>query len=185
MSHKIVLLWACALVASWVFAHDTQTNNIKEPAATANLTAGGEVSPLIDAAEHISPGEGVPRMNSSTLIAAAAASSQASAAAGRDDIFHVAIFHFPKERLNEAMTAIRELASASRRDAGNLGYDIYRGTDDDQAFYVVEHWASLASLAAHERTEAFIHFGQGVLARYATLHDAVTARAFDIGQATR
>jgi quinol monooxygenase YgiN len=123
---------------------------------------------------------GVSRMSSLPLTATAAASSQASAA-GSDDIFHVAIFRFPKERLSEAMAAFRELAAASRHDPGNLGYNIYRGTDDDQAFYVVEHWASPASLAAHERTEAFVHFGQGVLARFATLHDAVTARAFDIG----
>jgi hypothetical protein len=54
-----------------------------------------------------------------------------------------------------------------------------RGIDDDQEFYVVEHWASPAALAAHERTEAFIDFGQEVLVRNATLHDTVTARAFD------
>ena len=35
-------------------------------------------------------------------------------------------------------------------------------------------------LAVHERTEAFIHFGQGVLVKYATLHDTVTAHAFDV-----
>lgn len=167
MGHKTVLLLSCALVASWVSAQDMQTNNINEPAATA--------------AELVSARERIPRMIFLAPIAAVAASSQASAAAGRDDIFHVAIFRFPKERLNEAIAAFRELASTSRRDPGNLGYNIYCGTDDDQAFYVVEHWASPASLAAHERTEAFIHFGQGVLVRYATLHDAVTARAFDIG----
>ncbi|MGB6535829.1 MAG: hypothetical protein WBF58_07690, partial [Xanthobacteraceae bacterium] len=33
-------------------------------------------------------------------------------------------------------------------------------------------------LAAHERTEAFVHFGQGVLTKLATLHDTVTARPF-------
>jgi quinol monooxygenase YgiN len=113
------------------------------------------------------------------LAAAAAASSQASAAAGGNDIFHVAIFRFAKEHVDEAMAAFQALASASRKDAGNLAYDIYRGIDDDQEFYVVEHWASPAALAAHERTEAFIHFGQKVLVRNATLHDTVTARAFD------
>jgi quinol monooxygenase YgiN len=61
-----------------------------------------------------------------------------------------------------------------------LGYDIYRGIDDNQEFYIVEHWASPAALAAHERSETFIHFGQGVLGRYAMLHDTVTARAFDV-----
>jgi quinol monooxygenase YgiN len=99
---------------------------------------------------------------------------------GGDEIFHVAIFRFGKEHVNDAMAAFRELASASRRELGNLRYDIYRGIDDDQEFYVVEDWASPAALTEHERTEAFIHFGQGLLARYATLHDAVTARPFDV-----
>jgi len=108
--------------------------------------------------------EMMPRMSSLTLTAAAAASSQATAAGGGNDIFHVAIFRFPKEHIEDAMTAFRQLAAASRRDPGNLGYNIYRGTDDDQEF-----------------TEAFIHLGQGVLVRYATLHDTVTAHAFDVG----
>ena len=102
-------------------------------------------------------------------------------AAGSNGIFHVAIFRFPKEHVNDAMAAFRALASASRRESGNLGYDIYRGIDDNQEFYIVEHWASPAALAAHERSEAFIHFGQSMLGRYATLHDTVTARAFDVG----
>ena len=102
-----------------------------------------------------------------TLSAAAVASSQASAAAGGDDIFHVAIFRFARENVDDAMAAFRALASASRQESGNLGYDIYRGIDDDLEFYVVERWASPEALAAHERTEAFINFGQGVLARQA------------------
>jgi quinol monooxygenase YgiN len=113
-----------------------------------------------------------------TLAAATIASSQASAAAAGNDIFHVAIFRFAKENINDAVAAFRALASASRQESGNLSYDIYRGIDDDQEFYIVEHWASPAALAAHERTEAFIHFGQGVLVRRATLHDAVTGRPF-------
>ena len=121
----------------------------------------------------------VPRRKFLTLAAAMAASSQASAATGGTDIFHVAIFRFPKEQLNDAMAAFRALAAASRREPGNLGYDIYRGINDDQEFYIVEHWASPAALAAHERTEAFIHFGEGVLVRSATLHDTVTARPFE------
>jgi quinol monooxygenase YgiN len=115
-----------------------------------------------------------------TLVAGAAASSQASAAGGGNGIFHVAIFRFTREHINDVTAAFRALATASRRDAGNLSYDIYRGIDDDLDFYIVEHWASPAALTAHERTEAFIHFGQGVLTKYATLHDTVTARPFDV-----
>ena len=119
----------------------------------------------------------MPRRSFITLAAGAAASSQASAASG-DDIYHVAIFRFAKENLNDVMAAFRALVSASRKDPGNLSYDVYRGIDDDQEFYVVEHWASPEALAAHERTEAFINFGQGVLTKHATLHDTVTARPF-------
>jgi quinol monooxygenase YgiN len=139
---------------------------------------------LISASEPGPPLETIMRRISSlTLTAAATASSPTGAAADGNGIFHVAIFRFAKEHINDAMTAFRALASASRREPGNLSYDIYRGIDDDQEFYVVEHWASPAALAAHEQTEAFIRFGQGVLVRYATLHDTVTAREFDVGRA--
>jgi hypothetical protein len=39
--------------------------------------------------------------------------------------------------------------------------------------------ASPEALAEHERTEAFINFGQGVLAKHATLQDAVTGCPFE------
>jgi quinol monooxygenase YgiN len=113
------------------------------------------------------------------MLAAAASASSPAGAAGGDDIFHVAIFHFAKENVNDAMAAFRALVAATRQETGNLSYDVYRGIDDDQEFYVVEHWASPAALAAHERTEAFIHFGQGVLTKLATLHDTATARPFE------
>jgi len=88
----------------------------------------------------------------------------------------VSRFSLHQDHFNDGMAAFRELASAARRESGNLRYDIYRGIDDDQAFYVVGHWVSRAALVALERTEAFIPFGQGALARYATPHDGVTTR---------
>ncbi|MFY9666000.1 MAG: putative quinol monooxygenase [Candidatus Cybelea sp.] len=91
--------------------------------------------------------------------------SQASAAVASNEVFHVAIFRFEKEHVDDAITAFRTLASSSRRDPGNLRYDVYRGIGDDQEFYVVEHWATAEALAAHERTEAFISLGQGFLVK--------------------
>jgi len=123
----------------------------------------------------------ISRANFLTLLGAAVLSSRADGAASGDEIFHVAIFRFAKEHVDDAMAAFRAIAPASRKDSGNLRYDVYRGTDDDLEFYIAEHWASQAALAAHERTEAFIHFGQGVLMKHATLHEAVTARPFDVG----
>src|ERR1700685_1571558 len=121
----------------------------------------------------------MPRRSFMALAAAAGASSGALAAgAGGEDIFHAAIFRFAKENLDEAMAAFRAITSATRQEPGNIAYDIYRGIDDDLEFYIVEHWASPAALAAHERTAAFIHYGREVLVPRATLHDTVTGRPF-------
>jgi quinol monooxygenase YgiN len=121
----------------------------------------------------------MPRRRFMALAAAAGTSSGALATgASGEDIFHVAIFRFAKENVDEAMAAFRALASASRQEPGNIAYDIYRSINDDLEFYIVEHWASPAALAAHEHTKAFIHYGQGVLVRHATLHDTVTGRPF-------
>jgi quinol monooxygenase YgiN len=127
--------------------------------------------------------EVISRMKTPSGRTVSAPASSQSNAAGGNEIFHVAVFRFTKEHADEAIAAFRALASASRQESGNLAYDIYRGIDDDQEFYVVEHWASPAALAAHARTEAFVKFGQGVLVRNATLHDTVTASAFDISPA--
>lgn len=120
----------------------------------------------------------IPKRRFMTLAAAAAASSQARAARSGDEIFHVAIFRFAKGNLNDAIAALRALAAASRRESGNLRYDIYREIDDDLEFYIVEHWASPAALAAHERTEAFIRYGKEFLVPHAMLHDTVTGHPF-------
>jgi quinol monooxygenase YgiN len=127
--------------------------------------------------------EVISRMKTPSRRAVSAPASSQSNTAGSNEISHVAIFRFTMEHVEEAIAAFRVLASASRQESGNLAYDIYRGIDDDQEFYVVEHWASPAALAAHARTDAFVKLGQGVLMRYATLHDTVTASAFDISPA--
>jgi quinol monooxygenase YgiN len=116
-----------------------------------------------------------------SLVTAATASAPAVAQnTNVAPIFHVAIFRFDRAHLDTAMQAFHALAAATRREPGNVGYDIYRGIDDPQAFYVVERWASRNALADHERTEAFLKYGIGVLTRFGTLHDTVTGQAFDV-----
>jgi len=169
MRHTTAFLSVCALLACSALAQNARTD-----------TTAGAVAPLVNASEPRFTSVMGPLINVSTLTAAAAASSQASAAADGNDVFHVAIFRFGKEHVDDAMAAFRALATASRRGAGNLSYNIYRGIDDEQEFYVVEHWVSAAALAKHERTEAFIRFGRELLMRHATLHEAVTGRPFDV-----
>jgi quinol monooxygenase YgiN len=168
MRHTTAFLSLCALLAYSALAQNARTD-----------TPEGAVPPLVNASEPRSTWGMRPNVNNLTVTAAAASSTQESAAAGGNDIFHVAIFRFGKEHVDDAMAAFRALAAASRRESGNLSYNIYRGIDDEQEFYVVEHWVSSAALAAHERTEAFIRFGQE-LVRHATLHDTVTGRPFDV-----
>ena len=106
---------------------------------------------------------GAPGKPSEILTATGTASSEVSAAGG-NEIFHVAIFRFPKERINDAMTAFPAACSAAR--VGIRKYKLMISTGvwmTIREFYIVEHWASPAAEPAHERTEAFIHFGQGVL----------------------
>jgi quinol monooxygenase YgiN len=109
--------------------------------------------------------------------ALAAASAPAMGDTGRS-VFHVAIFRFAQEHMDDATRAFRAMASATRKEEGCLAYDIFQSIDDDREFYIVEQWASPEALAAHERSDAFIRFGQGVLTKYATLHDTVTGRPF-------
>jgi quinol monooxygenase YgiN len=168
MRHTTAFLSVFALLACSASAQNARTD-----------TPEGAVPPFVNASEPRSTWGMGPNMKKLTVTAAAATSTQGSAAAGGTDIFHVAIFRFGKEHLDDAMAAFRALAAASRLESGNLSYNIYRGIDDEQEFYVVEHWASPAALAAHERTEAFIRFGQE-LVRHATLHDTVTGRSFDV-----
>jgi hypothetical protein len=88
------------------------------------------------------------------------------------------LFRFAKEHVNDAMAACRERASATRRESANLRYEIYRGIDDDQEFYA-RGALGLRGCSGRARTDrAFIRFGQGLLAKHATLHDTVTARPF-------
>jgi hypothetical protein len=128
--HATAFLSVCTLLACSGLAQNARAD-----------PTGGAVPPLVDASEPGSTWEMGPHMNILTLTAAAAASSQASADAGGNDIFHVAIFRFGKEHLDDAM-AFRALATASRRESGNLSYNTYRGIDDEQEFSVVEHWVS-------------------------------------------
>jgi len=96
----------------------------------------------------------ISRANFLTLLGAAVLSSRADGAASGDEIFHVAIFRFAKEHVDDAMAAFRAIAPASRKDSGNLRYDVYRGTDDDLEFYIAEHWASQAAGSADETRDA-------------------------------
>ena len=122
--------------------------------------------------------ETITRRGCLSLAVAALVSSQAKAAGSGSEIFHVAIFRFAREHVDDAVAAFRAMSAATRQEQGNLAYDIYRGIEDELEFYIVEHWTSLEALKAHEGSEAFIRFGQGVLGKLATLHDTVTGRAF-------
>ena len=83
-----------------------------------------------------------------------------SAASVANELFHVVIFRFAKEHVNDATAGFRPLASHPGKSQDVSVTSIHRGIDDDEEFMLVEHWASQAARRrTGGRTEAFTHFG--------------------------
>jgi quinol monooxygenase YgiN len=85
---------------------------------------------------------------------------------------HVAI---DPERREEAVQVAREMAEASRREAGCVAYVFSANLEDPNRFLVFEEWESDAALARHFETEHMAAFqrrlpgllaGRPVLKRY-------------------
>jgi quinol monooxygenase YgiN len=75
--------------------------------------------------------------------------SVAPAKAGKDTIFAVThVDVIPPEKDNGA-NALEQLADSSRRQAGNLQFDVWRQTNRPNHFTVVEAWANRGSFDVH------------------------------------
>jgi quinol monooxygenase YgiN len=110
----------------------------------------------------------------SAAAAFIAAGPPADAAESASAVWHTAVFHFAPAHWAVAVSAFREMRSASRTHPGNLSYEVFRSAEDPGSFFIVEHWASAAALAAHEQTRIFNAVGRNILNRYAEVHAAVT-----------
>jgi quinol monooxygenase YgiN len=56
---------------------------------------------------------------------------------------------------DEVLALLAQLAAASREEPGNLGFEIYRGTEDPNAVILLERYASGEAFAAHRESAHF------------------------------
>jgi quinol monooxygenase YgiN len=56
---------------------------------------------------------------------------------------------------DEVLALLPQLAAATREEPGNLGFEIYRGTEDPNAVILLERYASREAFAAHRESAHF------------------------------
>lgn len=56
------------------------------------------------------------------------------------------------ENLAEVVAGLNEVAAASQKEAGCIGYDIFQNTVEPTKLIIVETWESDAALTAHQQT---------------------------------
>ena len=75
-----------------------------------------------------------------------------------------------KPEYREALLAqFADLVAASRREAGNLRYDLHQAAGSPEKLVFIEHWASQAALDAHNASAHFQNFVKAVEGK----HDSI------------
>ncbi|MDR2389483.1 MAG: antibiotic biosynthesis monooxygenase [Tannerellaceae bacterium] len=63
---------------------------------------------------------------------------------------------------DELLPAIEAVVEATRREAGNISYDVFEDTSNPLKFTFIEHWKSQGAIDAHNASEHFLQFTQAV-----------------------
>lgn len=58
----------------------------------------------------------------------------------------------------EALRAARICSAKTREEPGNLDYTFYAGIDDEDSFFLFEHWESREALDKHVKSEHLAAF---------------------------
>ncbi len=90
-------------------------------------------------------------------------------------LVNAVLYTIPADKADEVGAILRELAAASRAEAGCLGFDAVRG-EDGTSFALFEKWRDQAALDAHYASEHFVRLGANGLRRLATGRQAVKGR---------
>ena len=56
----------------------------------------------------------------------------------------------------------QDLIDSSRLDPGNISYNLYAGTENEDLLIMLEQWESSQALDAHMQTEHFKAFGRAI-----------------------
>ncbi len=67
----------------------------------------------------------------------------------------------PGERDN-IISKSQDLIDSSRLDAGNISYNLYASTEDEDLLLMLEQWKTPEVLEAHMQTEDFKAFGAAI-----------------------
>lgn len=64
------------------------------------------------------------------------------------------------ERREEFIQMAQHAITESRKEKGNISYNLYKSTDNDSDVLYVEEWESKEALAAHGKMEHFLAFSE-------------------------
>lgn len=74
-------------------------------------------------------------------------------------LINAVIYTFTPENVSAGEEALRGLRAGSRTETGCITFDVARGIDDPNVFFLYEVWTDQAALDAHYKTEHFERYG--------------------------
>jgi quinol monooxygenase YgiN len=77
---------------------------------------------------------------------------------GRMMIIIHAVFHVDPTKQQRFLDEIGPLINASREESGNISYNLYKDTEKEQVFTMVEVWQDATAVASHNTSEHFKAF---------------------------
>jgi len=83
------------------------------------------------------------------------------------------IYDIESGREEEAAALFLQLKAASEREPGNLGYEVFRATDDPRRFFLYETYRDEAALEAHRNSDHFRKCGLNGVRTIARNREAV------------
>ncbi|MDR2810108.1 MAG: antibiotic biosynthesis monooxygenase [Tannerellaceae bacterium] len=66
------------------------------------------------------------------------------------------------EYKDEILSAIQAVVEGTRREPGNISYDVFEDTANPLRFTFIEHWKSQSAIDAHNASDHFLRFAKAV-----------------------
>ncbi|MDR2118115.1 MAG: antibiotic biosynthesis monooxygenase [Tannerellaceae bacterium] len=79
-----------------------------------------------------------------------------------DKLVIVANITVSPEFKEELLPAIQAVVEATRKEAGNISYDVFEDTNNPLRFTFIEHWKSQSAIDAHNASDHFIRFAKAL-----------------------
>lgn len=80
----------------------------------------------------------------------------------------------------ETATLLKQLAADSRKEAGNLRYDVLQRMDRDHQFAILESWTDLKATEAHASSAAFKQFRDKLKPLQSSFYDERPSTGIDV-----